>query len=156
MNPREEPPRRRETLEVDPAEGGRALQLLAYPDAAHPARDSNLALHRAGEAEGFVERLQPVRELELVALGAAEELDPRRALGRGDFDRIERVHGAGREPADARVERDPVDVHPALEREVVVERDRPAVDLQRDDPRYVQRSERSRGRVIEPPPRRRR
>jgi hypothetical protein len=96
-----------------------------------------------------------IGELELVALRAAEELDARHALCGSDLDRVQGVDQARREPSEGRVERDPVDIHPALEHEVVVEGDGPAVDLQGHDPRNVERHERPDDRVMEIPAHRR-
>ena len=96
--------------------------------------DRRPAAHGAREADRLVDRLEPVREVDLVALGAAQELDPRRALLGGPGDRVEGVEEPGRNAAVGGIEREPVAVHPPLEVEEVVEGDRATVDLEGDDP----------------------
>ena len=103
------------------------------------------------EAEALVERLEPVGELELVALGSAEELDAPRALGRRGPDRLERRDLARRPAGERGVERELVEVHAAVEQEEVVAGDGAAGDPQQRDPRHPERQRRQR-RAVERAP----
>src|SRR5919109_5612346 len=122
-DPPQQATRRRQPLEVEAAKRRGPLQPLAHADPAEPSGDGGSSLYRPREPEAVVERLEVVAELELVALCAAEELDPGDALGGSGLDRVERVDLPRREPRERGVERDPVNEHPALECEVVVEGD---------------------------------
>src|ERR671925_789756 len=150
-DPPQQATRWRQPLEVEAAKRLRPLQPLAHADPAEPSGDGGSALHRPREAEAVVERLEVVAELELVALCAAEELDPGDALGSSRLDCVERVDLPRREPRERGVERDPVHEHPALEREVVVEGDRPPVDPHQHDPRNAEWGERADQCMVEAP-----
>src|ERR671918_1545212 len=86
--------------------------------------------------------LNAVGKLDLVTLGAAEKLHPCQAFGGGRFDRVERVDETRRESSEARIEGQAMDVHAALKGEVIVERDRSSVKLQKDDSRHIEIDER--------------
>ena len=101
------------------------------------------------QPEPLVQRLEPVGELELVALGAAEELDPPRALRGGRLDRVERRDLARGPAGEQRVERQLVEVHAVPEQEVVVAGHRLAVDPQQPDPRDAQRRQRHQRGAVE-------
>jgi hypothetical protein len=133
------------------AEGVRLLEPLPQLDRSHPGLGRGRTPQTPGQTEAFVEGLEPVGELELVAIRAAEELDSVRTLGDCNLDRVERVEPARRIVGSRRVEADSVDVHAPLEREEVVERDWTSVDLQGDDPWHVDVGEREDRSTVETP-----
>src|SRR5439155_3837397 len=90
-------PRRREAVEVELLQPRRALQPPPRLDRRQSCRDQEPALRRLREAESLVERLEPVCELELEALVAAEELDAAKPLVRRRLDRVEGVDESRRE-----------------------------------------------------------
>ena len=81
---------------------------------AEPLARGQRAERVRGEADSLVERLEPVGQLELVALVAAEELDARQPVLRGDAERLERRDDARRAARERRVERQAVDEHRAV------------------------------------------
>ncbi len=88
---------------------------------------------RAGEPDRLRERLEPVRELDLVALGAAEKLDPPQAQLRSCPQRLEGRDEPGRVARQRRVEPEAVADHHAVQGEDVVKGGRPSVDAHQDD-----------------------
>src|SRR3954451_2351635 len=132
-----QPPAHRGGPVVDLPRELRALATATEPKPPRPRRDGRAASRAARKAEPEVERLEPVGELDLVPLGAAEELRPGRALPSCEPQRVERVHDPGRKTAVGGIEREPVQVHLPLEHEVPAEGDRPATDLRHHDPGRV-------------------
>jgi len=103
------------------------------------------------QPEALVERLDAVGELELVALGAAEELHPGGTVGGRRGQRVERGDLARRPAREGRVERQLVEVHAVAESEEVVAGHRAAGYAQQRDPRHARRSERAQRRAVEGP-----
>src|SRR5918995_4793741 len=119
-------------------EGLGLLQLAPQADHAQVGVDGDCASEACLQAEALVHWIEAVRQLELVPLGAAEELNPRRTLPRAGLDRGERCEHARREAAERGVEARSVEIDAPLEDKHELERDRAAVDLHGDDSRYVE------------------
>ena len=104
---------------VEPMQPLGTLQPLAQPNRAELGFDERARTWPRGQPERVPERLEAVGELDLVALAPTEELDPLQALVARRLDRVERVDEPGRAARVGGIEREPMDVHRPLEREVV-------------------------------------
>src|SRR3954451_7084386 len=127
--------------------------MLLQPQAGRDDRSVDRGPHGATrarrEADALVQRLEPVGQLDLVALSATEELDAHGALLGRSFDRVQRCDEPRREPAERRVEREAMHVHAALEEDVVVERGGTPGHLEREDSRAIELGETSEGVSVE-------
>ena len=109
-----------------------ALEALAQCDRELRPRDIGMTGDAASESEALVQRLEAIREVALELLGAAQVLDASRAPLRGGSEAAAQGHEPGPVARQVGVEGVAMQVDRAPGHEPVVERDRPAVEAQRE------------------------